>query len=62
MVVGEKGTFSTGLALGEEYFDMRKEFNLEDSLSVLHSLLKEAGYLIEGPGIYEFRLEVSRIK
>jgi hypothetical protein len=53
---------STGLALGDDYFAQQEYMGSHDFIPVVHSLINECKDRINKPGIYEFKLTVSKLK
>lgn len=58
----EIGSYSTGLALGDEFFDDSTNTDEKFLDPVVQQLLYQCDGLIKKPGIYAFRLQVSKIK
>jgi hypothetical protein len=58
----EIASFTTGLALGNDFFAQQEKMTQEDWMPVIHSLITQCDGLIKSPGIYSITLHVSKIK
>lgn len=62
MKLHEKLSFSTALAVGDEFFEKQHHLTDRQLLPVISELISEVDGLIDEIGIYKFTLEVSRLK
>ncbi len=58
----ELGSFRTGLALGDTYFTGDTAKDDYYLLPAISSLMKECEGLIKVPGLYSFKLIVTKLK
>jgi len=61
-IVKEIGVFNSGLAISDNYFAAQQYFQRDDLLPVLNELISACDGVIDKPGIYEFKLHVSKVK
>jgi hypothetical protein len=61
-LIEEIGLFTTALALGNDFFEQKEMKDTKFLDPVIQQLLFQCDGLIQKPGIYAFRLLVSKLK
>lgn len=54
--------FNTGLAVGDDFFSKHEYMTSEDLLPAFHDLYAKCDGVVKKPGIYEFRIIITKMK